>query len=249
MIRIPGSWPTVETRAQPKVLDMERPVTKRRQAEGIVVARRKGDCREPPPKIDLDEIRARIAEGQSPIGIARKMGISRGAAYKAKGMAGESGKAVQGPLEVREDPVSQASRTPRSVRCVFFNKHVDLDVALEGLHNVVRSGKAESAQIVDRDRDARISPLPQSCLETVAADAAHLRMLPLRYACGRTPLPGSHRPVFGLYPPSSSGIGEKPLADLRLRKPASRVSGDPFQSSAQVVQFDDTVFRHPVEQP
>ncbi|MDE0521747.1 MAG: helix-turn-helix domain-containing protein [Boseongicola sp.] len=59
-----------------------------------------------PPTIDMDQIRARLAEGQSPTRIAREMGISRGTVYKAKakGKDGESGTAAQGPLEVREDP-------------------------------------------------------------------------------------------------------------------------------------------------
>ena len=48
---------------------------------------------------------------------------------------------------------------------------------------------------------------------------------------------------------STSGIGEKPFANLRLRKPASRMSGDPFQSSTQKVRFDNAVLEHLVEQP
>ena len=42
------------------------------------------------------------------------------------------------------------------VDCFRFRQHVGLDVALEGLHNVVRSGKAKPAQIVDYARDIRI---------------------------------------------------------------------------------------------
>ena len=53
--------------------------------------------------IDTEEIGTKIAEGQSPTRIAREIGISRGTVYKAR--AGEPGKAVQDPLEVREDPV------------------------------------------------------------------------------------------------------------------------------------------------
>ncbi|MDE0696316.1 MAG: helix-turn-helix domain-containing protein [Boseongicola sp.] len=53
----------------------------------------------------MDEIRARIAEGQSPTRIARETGVSRGAVYKAKGKTGEHGKAAQGPSEVRDNPV------------------------------------------------------------------------------------------------------------------------------------------------
>ena len=61
---------------------------------------------------------------RSPTNVAREMGISRGTVCKAKGKAGEPGKAAQGPLEIREDPVSQASRTPRFVRLVFFKMSV-----------------------------------------------------------------------------------------------------------------------------
>ncbi|MXW87442.1 MAG: recombinase family protein [Boseongicola sp. SB0673_bin_14] len=89
--------------------EFETNLRRERQAEGIVAARRRGACRGRPPTIDMDEIRARLAEGQSPTRIAREMGISRGTVYKAKGKTGEHGKAAQGPLEVREDPAPQAS--------------------------------------------------------------------------------------------------------------------------------------------
>lgn len=62
------------------------------------MAKRKGTYRGRPPKIDMDAIRDRIAEGQSPTRIAREMGISRGTVYKAKGkVVGEPSNACQGP--------------------------------------------------------------------------------------------------------------------------------------------------------
>ena len=47
-----------------------------------------------------------------------------------------------------------------------------LAVALEGLHNVVRSGKAKPAQIVGYARDTRIWSVLRPYLETVVADGA-----------------------------------------------------------------------------
>ena len=58
------------------------------------------------------------------------------------------------------------------VDCFRFRQHVGLDVALEGLHNVVRSGKARPAQIVDYARDIRIWSVLRPYLETVVADGA-----------------------------------------------------------------------------
>ena len=58
------------------------------------------------------------------------------------------------------------------VDCFRFRQHVGLDVALEGLHNVVRSGKAKPAQIVDYARDTRIWSVLRPYLETVVADGA-----------------------------------------------------------------------------
>ena len=89
--------------------EFETNLRRERQAEGIVAARRRGVYRGRPPTIDMDQIRARIAEGQSPTRHAREMGISRGTVYKAKGKTGKHSKAAQGPLEVREDPAPQAS--------------------------------------------------------------------------------------------------------------------------------------------
>ncbi len=58
------------------------------------------------------------------------------------------------------------------VDCFRFRQHVGLDVALEGLHNVVRSGKARPARIVDYARDTRIWSVLRPYLETVVADGA-----------------------------------------------------------------------------
>ena len=58
------------------------------------------------------------------------------------------------------------------VDCFRFRQHVGLDVALEGLHNVVRSGKAKPAQIVDYAHDTRIWSVLRPYLETVAANGA-----------------------------------------------------------------------------
>ena len=76
--------------------EFETNLRRERQAEGIVVAKRKGTYRGRPPKIDMDAIRDRIAEGQSPTRIAREMRISRGTVYKAKGkVVGEHDKACE----------------------------------------------------------------------------------------------------------------------------------------------------------
>ena len=58
------------------------------------------------------------------------------------------------------------------VDCFRFRQHVGLDVALEGLHNVVKSRKAKPAQIVDYARDVRIWSVLRPYLETVVADGA-----------------------------------------------------------------------------
>ena len=58
------------------------------------------------------------------------------------------------------------------VDCFRFRQHVGLDVALEGLHNVMRSGKVKPAQIVGYARDTRIWSVLRPYLETVVADGA-----------------------------------------------------------------------------
>ena len=78
--------------------EFETNLRRERQAEGIAMAKQKGTYRGRPPKIDMDAIRVRIAEGQSPTKIAREMGVSRGTVYKAKGkVVGEPANACQGP--------------------------------------------------------------------------------------------------------------------------------------------------------
>lgn len=54
--------------------------------------------------------------------------------------------------------------------CFRFRKHVGFDVALEGLHNVTRSGKVKPAEIVQYARDTRIWSVLRPYLETVVAD-------------------------------------------------------------------------------
>lgn len=58
------------------------------------------------------------------------------------------------------------------VDCFRFRKLVGFDVALEGLHNVVKSGKAKPAEIVQYARDTRIWSVLRPYLETVVADGA-----------------------------------------------------------------------------
>ena len=58
------------------------------------------------------------------------------------------------------------------VDCFRFRQHVGLDVALEALHNVVRSSKAKPAQIVDYARNVRIWSVLRPYLETVVAGGA-----------------------------------------------------------------------------
>ena len=58
------------------------------------------------------------------------------------------------------------------VDCFRFRQHVGLDVVLEGLHNVMRSGKVKPAQIVRYARDTRIWSVLRPYLETVVADGA-----------------------------------------------------------------------------
>ena len=67
-------------------------------------------------------------------------------------------------------PIFDAAKTV--VDCFRFRQHVGLDVALEGLHNVVRSGKAKPAQIVGYARDIRIWSVLRPYLETVVAGGA-----------------------------------------------------------------------------
>ncbi|RCK45300.1 transcriptional regulator [Thalassospira profundimaris] len=58
------------------------------------------------------------------------------------------------------------------VDCFRFRKLVGFDVALEGLHNVIKSGKAKPAEIIRYARDTRIWSVLRPYLETVVADGA-----------------------------------------------------------------------------
>lgn len=64
--------------------EFETNLRRERQAEGVAAAKRRGVYRGRPPRIDMDEIKERLAKGVSPTEIARDMGISRGTVYKAK---------------------------------------------------------------------------------------------------------------------------------------------------------------------
>ena len=58
------------------------------------------------------------------------------------------------------------------VDCFRFRRHVGFDVALEGLHSVMRSEKAKPAEIVQYARETRIWSVLRPYLETVVADGA-----------------------------------------------------------------------------
>ena len=58
------------------------------------------------------------------------------------------------------------------VDCFRYRKHVGLDVALEGLRNVIRSDKAKPAEIVQYARDMRIWSVLRPYLEMAVADGA-----------------------------------------------------------------------------
>ena len=77
--------------------EFETNLRRERQAEGIVAAKQRGTYRGRPPKIDMEAIRNRLSEGQSPTRIARELEISRGTVYKAKGGAGKHDEADLGP--------------------------------------------------------------------------------------------------------------------------------------------------------
>ena len=58
------------------------------------------------------------------------------------------------------------------VDCFRFRRLVGFDVALEGLHNVVTSGKAKPSELVAYARETRIWSVLRPYLETVVADGA-----------------------------------------------------------------------------
>lgn len=74
--------------------EFETNLRRERQAEGIAAAKRRGVYRGRPPRIDMDEIKERLAKGVSPTEIARDMGISRGTVYKAKVQMPSSSEAI-----------------------------------------------------------------------------------------------------------------------------------------------------------
>ena len=87
--------------------EFETNLRRERQSEGIAAAKRRGAYCGRPPRIDMDAIRERIAEGQSPTRIARELGASRGTVYKAKAKAkGELLESMTMPVSVkaREQP-------------------------------------------------------------------------------------------------------------------------------------------------
>ena len=64
--------------------EFETKLRRERQAEGIVAAKQRGAYRGRPPRTDMEAIKQRLAKGQSQTEIARDLGISRGAVYKAR---------------------------------------------------------------------------------------------------------------------------------------------------------------------
>ena len=58
------------------------------------------------------------------------------------------------------------------VDCFRYRQHVGLDVALEGLHNVVKSGKTKPAQVVQYVRETRIWSVLRPYLEAVVANGS-----------------------------------------------------------------------------
>ena len=67
-------------------------------------------------------------------------------------------------------PVSDPAKTV--VDCFRFRRHVGFDVALEGLHNIVRSDKAQPSEIVRYARETSIWSVMRPCVETVVAGDA-----------------------------------------------------------------------------
>lgn len=67
-------------------------------------------------------------------------------------------------------PVFDPAKTV--VDCFRYRKHVGLDVALEGLRNVIRSDKAKPAEVVQYARDMRIWSVLRPYLEMAVADGA-----------------------------------------------------------------------------
>lgn len=64
--------------------ELETNLRREGQAEGIATAKSKGVYKGRLPKIDMDEIKRRLLEGQRPVDIARDMNGARSTVYKAK---------------------------------------------------------------------------------------------------------------------------------------------------------------------
>jgi len=75
--------------------EFETNLRRERQAEGIAAAKRRGVYRGRAPKIDIDAIQSKLADGRSPTKIAREMGVSRGTVYKAKAQMSSRGKIIE----------------------------------------------------------------------------------------------------------------------------------------------------------
>lgn len=73
-------------------------------------------------------------------------------------------------IEGVQVPISDPAKTV--VDCFRFRNLVGLDVALEGLHNVIRYRKADPAKIVPYALETRIWSVLQPYLVTVVADGA-----------------------------------------------------------------------------
>jgi len=75
--------------------EFETNLRRERQAEGIAAAKRRGVYLGRAPKIDIDAIQSKLADGRSPTEIAREMGVSRGTVYKAKAQMSSRGKIIE----------------------------------------------------------------------------------------------------------------------------------------------------------
>lgn len=64
--------------------EFETNLRRERQAEGIAAAKTKGVYKGRPPKINMDDIKRRLSEGERPLEIARDMGVARSTVYKEK---------------------------------------------------------------------------------------------------------------------------------------------------------------------
>ena len=75
--------------------EFETNLRRERQAEGIAAAKRRGVYRGRTPKIDMEAIMEKLADGCSPTETARDMGVSRGTVYKAKAQMSSRGEIIE----------------------------------------------------------------------------------------------------------------------------------------------------------